>query len=111
MGRPPIGPQAMTSAERLRRHRGKRGRGPDPTNAVRQQRWRDRQATKQAAAEVARATELEPDPLFEAAVAILEERGEVDLLRKLRTNWPYVDPAARQQMAAGSGFRFWLRDG
>ena len=33
MGRPLIGPRAMTGAERLRRHRAKHGRAPDPTNA------------------------------------------------------------------------------
>jgi hypothetical protein len=112
VGRPPIGAQAMTGAERLRRHRALHGREPDPTNAARQQRWRDRQAAKRAAEEANRALEpAAPDLLLAQAVAILKERGEVDLLRKLRANWPYIELAARQQMAAGTGFRFWLRDG
>jgi hypothetical protein len=103
----------MTGAERKRRYRARHGKAADPTNAARQQRWRDRQTAKQAAQETARAVESEPAPdvLLAQAVAILEERGEVDLLHKLRANWPYVEPAARQQMAAGSGFKFWLRDG
>jgi hypothetical protein len=102
----------MTGAERLRRHRALHGREADPTNAARQQRWRDGQVAKRATQEAARVPEPErPDLLLAQAVAILEERGEVDLLRKLRANWPYVEPAARQQMAGGSGFKFWLRDG
>jgi hypothetical protein len=102
----------MTGAERLRRHRALRGRKPDPNNAAYQQRWRNRQAAKRAAQKAARALEpAAPDLLLVRAVAILEARGEADLLRKLRVNWPYIEPAARQQMAGGSGFKFWLRDG
>ena len=107
MGRPPIGPRPMTLAERLRRHRAAHGRGPDPTNAARQQRWRDRQAAKRAA----RAPEPgPPDLLLAQAVAILEGRGEDDQLRKLRAYWPFLTPPVRHQMAAGKGFRFLLRE-
>jgi hypothetical protein len=116
MGRPPIGTRAMTPAERLRRHRAVHGRGADPTNAERQRRWYARQKAKRATEEVARvpgrATEAAaPDPLLAQAVALLEHQGEADLIRRLHANWPHMAMPLRQQMAAGKGFRFWLREG
>ena len=35
---------------------------------------------------------------------------QIDLLRKLRAYWPFLAPPVRQEMAAGKGFGFWLRE-
>jgi hypothetical protein len=114
VGRPSIGTQAMTAAGRQRRHRAAHGpRKPDPTNAARQQRWRDRRADEVVAeVKVARAAQAAAalDPLFIQAAAILEGRGETDLVARLRTTWAYMTEPVRREMAAGRGFRFWLRD-
>jgi hypothetical protein len=121
VGRPTIFDRPMTNAEHQRRHRERHGRGPDPTNAGRQARWRARQRTKLAEG-VARVVERfarpstpEPDPqvsdpLFARAQAILESRGEVDLIHRLRAAWPYMEQPVKQSLAEGRGFRFWLRD-
>jgi hypothetical protein len=111
MGRPPIRTEAMTNAEHQARHRAKHGRAPDPTNAARQHRLRERRAGKQMAKQAVRLEPQPPDLLLAQAETILEGRGEGDQIPKLRANWPYIHMAARQQMAAGSGFRHWLRDG
>jgi hypothetical protein len=107
MGRSPIGTQAMTAAERLRRHWAKHGRNPEPSSAARQQRWRDRQAAEQTAKA---ATPEPPDPLLAQAVVILEGRGGTDLIRRLHAYWPHMDPAVRRELAAGRGQRHWLRE-
>jgi hypothetical protein len=98
----------MTNAEHQARYRAKHGRGADPGNAARQQRWRDRQKAKQGAREAAEAAARPPDPLFIEAAAHLE--SEPDLLRRLHAYWPLLAPPVRRQMAAGKGFRFWLRE-
>ena len=112
MGRPLLGSQAMTGAERLRRHRATHGRGPDPTNAARQQRWRDRQAglpvAKRALEEAG--TPKAPDLLLTQAVAILESRGLGDVVPRLREEWPDMEMPWRQALAAGKSIRFWLRE-
>jgi hypothetical protein len=101
----------MTNAEHQARYRAKHGKEADPTNAARQRRWRERRAGKQMAKRAApEVTPEAPDPLLTQAVAILEGRGETDLIGRLRASWPYMNVAVRQQMAAGKGFRFWLRD-
>jgi hypothetical protein len=115
MGRPPIGTQPMTPAERQRRHRAthRRKRGPDPTGALRQARWRNRRADEVTAeVRVAQAAQeaAAVDPIFIQAVAMLEERGEPELVPKLMASWPYMSPPVRQAMALGQGFRFWLKD-
>jgi hypothetical protein len=113
MGRPPIGTRPMTAAERQQRHRAVHRRKPDPSNAVRQRRWRDRRAAEGVAeVKVAQAAQAAAvvDPLFIQAVAILESRGELDLIERLRAAWMYMAAPVRLEMAAGRGFRFWLRD-
>jgi hypothetical protein len=103
----------MTAAERLRRHRALRGRAPEPSHADRQRRWRSRRADELTVevkvAQVAQEAAV-VDPLFIQAAAILEGRGEPDLIERLRSSWPYMAAPVRQEMAAGRGFRFWLRD-
>jgi hypothetical protein len=95
----------MSNAERQRRHRARHGRGPDPTNAQRQAKWRAKQAAKLTAA-----SKPEADPLFASAQTILERQGEADMLRRLRAYWPHMSQPARQALAEGKGFRFWLRE-
>jgi hypothetical protein len=108
MGRPPIFDKPMTHAEHQRRYREGHA---DLTNATRQARLR---AKKKAAARIERtaveADALASDPQFASAQAILEAQGETDLLRRLRASWPHMAPPVREQMAAGRGFRFWLRE-
>jgi hypothetical protein len=121
VGRPLISDRPMTNAERQSRHRARHGRGPDPTNAQRQARWRARRHAKLAEG-VARVVErsralskpepdaLASDPLFVQAQAILESRGEADLIRRLRASWPHMDTPVRQELAEGRGLKFWLQD-
>jgi hypothetical protein len=113
VGRPPIGTRPLTNAEHQARYRAKHGRGADPGSATRQARWRDRRADELTAevkvAQVARAAAV-LDPLFVQAAAILEGRGETDLVGRLRSSWPHMAVPVREQMARGRGFRFWLRD-
>ena len=113
MGRPPIGTRAMTNAEHQARHRARHGKWADPGNAARQQRWRERQADKRAAEQAAREASPEPpDPLLPQAVAILEERGDTELLRRLPLHWPHMDAATRRLLVEGkASFRVYLREG
>jgi hypothetical protein len=111
MGRPLIGTRPLTNAEHQARYRARHG--SDPGNAARQQRWRDRRVAEVSAeVKVDRAAQAAAvvDPQFVQAAAILTERGEVDLVGRLQASWPHMAVAVRQEMAAGRGFRFWLRD-
>jgi hypothetical protein len=101
----------MTNAEHQARYRARHG--IDPTNAARQRRWRNRRVAE-VVAEVTAARTAQAaavlDPLFLAAVAVLECRGETELVGRLQRAWPFMDVPVRQQLAAGKGFRFWLQD-
>jgi hypothetical protein len=66
-------------------------------------------AAEQAARE---ATPEPPDPLLPQAVAILEERGDTELLRRLPLHWPHMDAATRRLLVEGkASFRVYLREG
>jgi hypothetical protein len=113
VGRPLIGTRPLTNAEHQARYRAKHGRKLRPGNAARQRRWRDRRADEVTVeVRAARVAEEEAvvDPLYIKAVAILEERGETDLIWRLKTGWAYMALAVRQQLATGKGYRFWLKD-
>jgi hypothetical protein len=117
MGRPAIGTAPMTAAQRQRRHRAAHPHKPDPGAAGRQRRFRDRRATmaraetaaELMAAKVAMAAVV-ADPLYVQAAAILEDRGDTELVGKLMASWPYMATAVREQLAMGKGARFWLKD-
>jgi hypothetical protein len=107
----------MTAAERQSRYRATHGRRPEPGNAARQRRWRARRAAEVVAEATAVVTAMRmaevstiADPLFLQAAAVLMERGELDLVGRLQASWPHMTAPVREEMAAGRGFRFWLRD-